>query len=113
MKRGFFVGLAAVSLLGAVQAPREMPIFQVDPAFFTPLPNGWITGQGSAVAVDRRDHVWVFHRPRYVAADQKAAPPVLEFGPRLAHRQRAPGARRPRRQGPALGQHDPEVHEQG
>jgi hypothetical protein len=79
MKRSLFVGLAAIALLGAVQAPKQMPVFQVDPAFFKPLPNEWVTGQGSAVAVDRRDHVWVFHRPRYVAAGRKAAPPVLEY----------------------------------
>lgn len=63
----------------AAQASRQMPVFQVDPAFFKPLPNNWVTGQGSAVAVDERDHVWVFHRPRYVPAGRAAAPPVLEF----------------------------------
>jgi hypothetical protein len=33
------------------------------------------------VAVDRRDHVWVLHRPRQVPVENKdrAAPPVLEF----------------------------------
>ena len=63
----------------AAQAVRQMPAFQVDPAFFKPLPNNWVTGQGSAVAVDKHDHVWIFHRPRYVPADKTAAPPVLEF----------------------------------
>jgi DNA-binding beta-propeller fold protein YncE len=47
--------------------------------FFRSLPNNWVTGQGSAVAVDKHDHVWIFHRPRYVPADKRAAPPVLEF----------------------------------
>jgi hypothetical protein len=33
------------------------------------------------VTVDKRDHVWILHRPRSVAAElkQRAAPPVLEF----------------------------------
>jgi hypothetical protein len=68
----------AVVALGA-QSARQMPTFQVDSTFFKPLPNGWVTGQGSAVATDKHDHVWVFHRPRYVPADQKAAPPVLHY----------------------------------
>jgi DNA-binding beta-propeller fold protein YncE len=63
----------------AAQSARQMPTFQVDATFFKPLPNSWVTGQGSAVAVDKHDNVWIFHRPRYVPADKKAAPPVLEF----------------------------------
>jgi DNA-binding beta-propeller fold protein YncE len=31
------------------------------------------------VAVDKHDNVWIFHRPQYVPADKKAAPPVLQF----------------------------------
>ncbi len=47
------------------------------------IPNGWILGEVSSVAVDAKDHVWVLHRPRSVPAEQrsKAAPPVLEFDP--------------------------------
>ncbi len=69
----------AVGRTAAAQGAKQMPTFQVDPAFFRTLPNNWVTGQGSAVAVDKHDHVWIFHRPRYVPADKKAAPPVLEF----------------------------------
>ena len=38
-------------------------------------------GQVASVTVDRRDHVWVLHRPRTVddAERATAAPPVLEF----------------------------------
>jgi DNA-binding beta-propeller fold protein YncE len=58
----------------------NVPKFQADPAW-PRLPNNWILGEVSSVAVDRRDHVWVLQRPRSVPADQKdrAAPPVLEF----------------------------------
>ena len=57
-----------------------MPVFQVDPTWPT-LPNNWVVGIVSAVTVDKRDHVWILHRPRSVAAELKgrAAPPVLEF----------------------------------
>jgi hypothetical protein len=57
-----------------------MPIFQVDAAW-PKLPNNWVLGVVSAVAVDRRDHVWILHRPRTVQEELKgrAAPPVLHF----------------------------------
>jgi DNA-binding beta-propeller fold protein YncE len=92
MKRRLLVGVAVCALMiaasvsqrapaqtAAAQASKQMPVFQVDPTFFKPLPNNWVTGQGSAVAVDTHDSVWIFHRPRYVPADKKAAPPVLQF----------------------------------
>src|SRR5687767_10583275 len=78
MIRTMLLVLVATATLAA-QGARQMPVFEVDTAFFKPLPNNWVTGQGSAVAVDKRDHVWVFHRPRYVPAGKAAAPPVLEY----------------------------------
>src|SRR3954468_11738689 len=70
-------------LPGAAQKPAKsagMPVFQVDTTWPT-LPNNWVVGIVSAVTVDKRDHVWILHRPRTVAAALKgrAAPPVLEF----------------------------------
>jgi DNA-binding beta-propeller fold protein YncE len=68
------------------------PQFQVDAFWPKPLPNNWILGQVSGIAVDRFDHIWVVHRPgsltaRERAAEQNppvskccvAAPPVLVF----------------------------------
>lgn len=57
-----------------------VPKFRADPAW-PKLPNNWVLGEVSSVAVDRRDHVWVLQRPRTVPADQKdkAAPPLLVF----------------------------------
>jgi DNA-binding beta-propeller fold protein YncE len=78
MLRTLLLALVMTAALAA-QTARQMPVFEVDSGFFKPLPNNWITGQGSAVAVDKRDHVWVFHRPRYVPAGRAAAPPVLEY----------------------------------
>ena len=42
---------------GTVQAPR----FEVDPAWPKPLPNNWLLGSVTGVAVDARDHVYVIH----------------------------------------------------
>jgi DNA-binding beta-propeller fold protein YncE len=56
------------------------PTFQVDPTWPT-IPNNWVLGEVTSIAVDSRDHVWVLHRPRSIPAERRAdaAPPVLEF----------------------------------
>ena len=64
-----------------------VPRFKVDPFWPAPLPNNWILGQVSGVAVDDQDHIWVVHRPRTLDARQRGeeglccepAPPVIEF----------------------------------
>src|ERR1043166_1348788 len=68
------------------------PKFVVDPFWPKPLPNNWILGQVSGVAVDAQDHVWIIQRPNSLTADEKGAtltpprskccvpaPPVIEF----------------------------------
>jgi hypothetical protein len=80
------LGLAVLFLAGQgtlpilAQSAQSMPIFGVDPSW-PKLPNNWALGIVSSVATDRRDHVWILHRPRTVADSKKAqaAPPVLEF----------------------------------
>ena len=81
MKRAALVLALLVSV--AVLRPRGQPLlprFEVDPAFPS-LPAGKLLGDVSSVATDGADHVWVIHRPRTVAAQQRAnaLPPVLEF----------------------------------
>jgi DNA-binding beta-propeller fold protein YncE len=86
--------LMVVVLLGlTVSAAAEEPLrFEVDPAWPKPLPNDWIMGQASGVAVDAQDNIWVVQRPRSLTDDEKAAsldpprtrcckpaPPVLVF----------------------------------
>lgn len=70
-------------LAGVGQRPGKspaMPVFQVDPAW-PRLPNDWVMGIVSSVAVDRRDHIWILHRPLTVEEPLKnrAAPAVLQF----------------------------------
>lgn len=85
------VGALAVPTIEA-QGGARAPRLQVDPFWPKPLPNNWILGQVSGVAVDKRGHVWIVHRPRTLSdrelgAQQKppfskccvAAPPVLVF----------------------------------
>jgi hypothetical protein len=70
----------------------QLPTFQVDASWPADLPENWILGQVSGVAVDARDHVWIVHRPSTVdpvnagAAQNPPismccvpAPPVVEF----------------------------------
>lgn len=76
----------------AAQRLGGLPQFLVDPFWPKPLPDNWILGQVSGVAVDRNDRIWVIQRPaslsdREVGAEQSppwskccyAAPPVLVF----------------------------------
>jgi hypothetical protein len=88
MKKMVLAGAVVISILtvgmryGALaQTERALPAFERDATWPPKLPNSWVMGQMSGVAIDRRDHVWLFHRPRFLAADKRdhAAPPVVEF----------------------------------
>jgi DNA-binding beta-propeller fold protein YncE len=75
--------LALIALAGCMAAGQHfdttvVPAFEPD-ATFPRLPHDWTLGNVSDVAVDRRDNVWIIHRPRTVPAGRTAAPPVLEF----------------------------------
>jgi len=74
-------GLAALGQAPTAKPGGPVPTFQADPTWPPALPNNWVMGAVASVAVDRRDHVWLLHRPRTVAAgaEDRAAPPVLEF----------------------------------
>jgi len=42
--------------------PVQAPKFQVDPLWPKPLPNHWVLGSVTGVAVDSDDHIWIVHR---------------------------------------------------
>lgn len=96
----FFLTLIFLSARASSEMPAgqgagqggPVPEYQVDPFWPKPLPNNWLLGQVSGVAVDAGDHVWMLHRPKTLTADEAAlaqtrptaeccipAPPVLEF----------------------------------
>jgi DNA-binding beta-propeller fold protein YncE len=98
MKRTLLVAVILGS--AAVESARlgqQGPSFQVDPFWPKPLPNHWLLGSVTGIAVDARDHVWVVHRgydsmtarteigaattPKTAEACCVPAPPVLEFDP--------------------------------
>ena len=83
------LGLSVLAIAAAAQTP---PVFDVDAAWPKPLPNNWLMGQASGVAVDRHDHIWVVQRPKSLTDDERGAalspprsscclpaPPVLVF----------------------------------
>jgi hypothetical protein len=78
------MGQRMLGQTGSGNSGRQVPLFQVDPTWLK-VPQNWALGQGSAVAVDKHDNVWILHRPRYVGrlyekpAGKTPAPPVLEF----------------------------------
>src|ERR1043166_9068450 len=105
MKRALSITIALAALVvtvGAQKAPPT-PSLQVNPLWPQPLPNHWVFGSITGVAVDAQDHVWVVHRgadslegnekgmmatPPTSTKCCMAAPFVLEFdadGKLLAH----------------------------
>jgi DNA-binding beta-propeller fold protein YncE len=85
---GVVAGLFSAQMVRAQEAPR----FVVEPFWPKPLPDNWILGQVSGIAVDKHDHIWIIHRPSTLVDDEKGAtatppttkccrpaPPVLEF----------------------------------
>src|SRR5687767_7604794 len=78
MRRVFHAAMAAVAVVcgfagnaTAQQAP--VPKFKPEPFWPTPLPENWILGQVSGIAVDGSDNVWVVHRPNSLLDDEKGA----------------------------------------
>src|SRR5690349_13963371 len=57
------IGLA-ISLrpLSAQRRAPQVPRFQIDALWPKPLPNHWILGSVTGVAVDGQDHIWLVHR---------------------------------------------------
>jgi DNA-binding beta-propeller fold protein YncE len=55
--------------------PKTVPQFQVDPFWPKPLPNNWLIGQVAGVYVDKRDHVWIIHRPNSLSDREVGATP--------------------------------------
>jgi hypothetical protein len=86
---------AAPQAAKAAGPAASTPTFQVDPLWPRPLPNHWILGSVTGVAVDSRDHLWVLQNgansmtqptemgtgtnPPTAERCCSAAPPVLEF----------------------------------
>jgi DNA-binding beta-propeller fold protein YncE len=48
--------------LGIGQRAAQAPTFQVDPLWPKPLPNHWILGSITGVALDGRGHIWIVQR---------------------------------------------------
>src|SRR5580700_1892576 len=47
-----------------VEHKGTSPGFVLDPAWPKPLPHHWVIGDVGGIAVDKHDHIWVYHRPR-------------------------------------------------
>ncbi len=70
---------------------NSTPVFKVDPFWPEPLPNNWLIGQVSGIAIDSKDHIWIIHRPNSLGIDEaistllpqelpySPAPSIIEF----------------------------------
>src|SRR6476646_1800440 len=95
MNRSLSIAAVSFVLAGAFAAAPPPPTFTVDPLWPRPLPNHWLLGSVTGVAVDAQDHVWIVHRgydsmtarteigaattPKTSDECCVPAPPVLEF----------------------------------
>ncbi len=93
----FVLAFAACTTTDSFDGPQSAsspPTHRVDATWPKPLPNNWILGQVSGLAVDSRDHVWILHRPLSIPKPELAAaqqppqakccvqaPAVIEFDP--------------------------------
>ena len=55
-----------VSAQPSPAATREIPKFEVDPAW-PKIPNGWGWARCASAASDEQDNIWILHRPRTVS----------------------------------------------
>ena len=66
-----------IALLTVAFAPpafaQDVPQFRPEPFWPKPLPENWILGQVSGIAVDKNDHIWIVHRPASLLDDEKGA----------------------------------------
>src|SRR4051812_36747797 len=60
MKRSLTAATALVAL-GTI-SHAQAPAYRVIPLWPQPLPNHWVLGSVTGVAVDAQDHVWITHR---------------------------------------------------
>ena len=89
------LGIGCAALVAAQSQAVQAPRFVVDPLWPKPLPNHWLLGSATGVAVDSRDHVFVvnltdsFNQRTEIGAATNPptgecclpAPAVLEFDP--------------------------------
>ncbi|HUR33577.1 MAG TPA: hypothetical protein VM032_07260 [Vicinamibacterales bacterium] len=54
--------LAAIGPTVSAQGRGAAPAYNVDPLWPQPLPNHWVFGSITGIAVDAQDHLWVVHR---------------------------------------------------
>jgi DNA-binding beta-propeller fold protein YncE len=63
LTRTLAISAALTATIAAAAAQRqETPAFQVDPFWPKPLPNHWLLGSVTGIALDGRDNLWVVHR---------------------------------------------------
>src|SRR5262245_55820064 len=68
MGAGIVVLLVSLAICAAAQRKSastradQSPMFTVDPLWPKPLPNHWVLGSVTGVAVDSQDHIWITHR---------------------------------------------------
>src|SRR2546422_1107230 len=76
----FAVLAASATLVAQTSTNGQVPTFRPDPSW-PAIPNKWVFGEVSSVAVDSQDQIWILQRPATIPETQRAnaAPPVVVF----------------------------------
>ena len=56
---------------------KRGPLFEIDPSWPKPLPEGWITGQLAGVCVDHHDNIIVTNRGDITKEEQETCTKVV------------------------------------
>jgi DNA-binding beta-propeller fold protein YncE len=64
------IGFGCLGALACVAAAQDVPKYKVDASWPKQLPNKWMIGQVSGMAVDKHDRIWVLQRPRTLTPDE-------------------------------------------
>jgi len=73
--------VAQAQTRAATNGAGDAPQYEVDTSWPQPLPNDWILGQVSGIAIDGDDNVWIIQRPRTLTAHELGAvqnPPATD-----------------------------------
>ena len=74
----FLIGLCSLLVIGFASPvlAQDPPRYKLDASWPKELPNNWILGHVTGMAVDKDDHIWVLHSPSWVLDDDAGAAPT-------------------------------------
>ena len=76
--------IIATTSSGIADSLPKAPQFEVD-SNWPQIPNNWVLGEVTSIAVDRNDHIWVLHVPQSIPEAQRGGPGTSAVWPGREH----------------------------